>query len=114
MYNAQFKISSSSWLTLLTKYRVIAVIRAQKKNLARQMALAVASAGIKLIEITWNTPQAAELIEELRGELPKCIIGTGTLLSIEQMQQAVSAGAKFFFTPHVDLTIIQAAVNQNL
>ncbi|MEM1392078.1 MAG: keto-deoxy-phosphogluconate aldolase, partial [Cyanobacteria bacterium P01_H01_bin.150] len=76
MYNAQFKISSSSWLTLLTKYRVIAVIRAQKKNLARQMALAVASAGIKLIEITWNTPQAAELIEELRGELPKCIIGT--------------------------------------
>jgi len=114
MPNAEYPISNYPWLTLVKKYRVIAVIRAQKKNLARQMALAVASAGIRLIEITWNTPQAAELIEQLRGELPDCIIGTGTLLNIEQMQQAVSAGAEFFFTPHTDLAIIQAAVNQNL
>lgn len=114
MLNAQCPISNSPWLTLLTKYRVIAVIRAQKKNLARQMALAVASAGIRLIEITWNTPQAAELIEQLREELPDCVIGTGTLLNLKQMQQAVRAGAEFLFTPHIDQAIIQAAVRQNI
>lgn len=114
MLNAQCPISNSPWLTLLTKYRVIAVIRAQKKNLARQMALAVASAGIRLIEITWNTPQAAELIEQLNRELPDCVIGTGTLLNLKQMQQAVRAGAEFLFTPHIDLDIIQAAVHQDI
>ncbi|MEL6164830.1 MAG: bifunctional 4-hydroxy-2-oxoglutarate aldolase/2-dehydro-3-deoxy-phosphogluconate aldolase [Cyanobacteria bacterium J06628_3] len=107
-------MSNSPWLTLLTKYRVIAVIRAQKKNLARKMALAVASAGIRLIEITWNTPQAAELIKQLGEELPDCVVGTGTLLNLKQMQQAVHAGAEFLFTPHVDQAVIQAAVRQNI
>ena len=114
MLNAQYPICNSPWLTLLIKYRVIAVIRAQKKELARQMALAVASAGIRLIEITWNTPQAAELIEQLRAELPNCIIGAGTLLNLSQMQQAIQAGAQFLFTPHIDVSIIQAAVNLNI
>ena len=114
MPNAQCPIINSPWLTLLKKHRVIAVIRAHEKNLARKMALAVASAGMRLIEITWNTPEAAKLIEQLRVELPDCIIGTGTLLNLEQMQQAVSAGAQFLFTPHVDLAIIKAAVKQNV
>lgn len=114
MLNAQCSIPNLHWLTLLEKHRVIAVIRANKKDLARKMALAVASAGVHLIEITWNTPEAGKLIEQLRVELPDCIIGTGTLLNLEQMQQAVSAGAQFLFTPHVDLGIIQAAVKQNV
>ena len=114
MPNAPCPIISSAWITLLRKYRVVAVIRANNKYLARKMALAVASAGMHLIEITWNTPEAANLIEQLRVELPGCIIGTGTLLNLEQMQQAVSAGAQFLFTPHIDLAIIQAAVSQNV
>ena len=113
MPNPQSLISNS-WLTLLKKHRAIAVIRADKKDLARQMAFAVASGGMQLIEITWNTSQAAELIEELRTELSNCIIGTGTLLNLEQMQQAIQAGAQFVFTPHLDSKIIQAAVNQNI
>ncbi|MEO1428237.1 MAG: bifunctional 4-hydroxy-2-oxoglutarate aldolase/2-dehydro-3-deoxy-phosphogluconate aldolase [Cyanobacteria bacterium J06633_8] len=102
------------WLALLNRHRAIAVIRAQKKYLARQMALAVASGGMQLIEITWNTPQAAELIAQLRVELPNCTIGTGTLLNLEQMHRAINAGAQFLFTPHVDLKIIQAAVNHKI
>ena len=105
---------NSPWLKLLKKHRVIAVIRAGKIDLARQMALAVASGGIQLIEITWSTPQAAELIEELRGKLPECTIGTGTLLNLSQMELAIQSGAQFLFAPHIDSGIIQAAVNQNL
>ncbi|MEM6751951.1 MAG: bifunctional 4-hydroxy-2-oxoglutarate aldolase/2-dehydro-3-deoxy-phosphogluconate aldolase [Cyanobacteria bacterium P01_C01_bin.38] len=105
---------NSLWLTLLEKHRVIAVIRAHEKKMAQKMALAVASARMHLIEITWNTPEAASLIEQLRLELPNCVIGAGTLLNLEQMQQAVNAGAQFLFTPHVDLEIIQAAVSQNV
>jgi 2-dehydro-3-deoxyphosphogluconate aldolase/(4S)-4-hydroxy-2-oxoglutarate aldolase len=114
MPNSPCPSSNSLWLRILKKHRAIAVIRAEKKDLARQMALAVAAGGMHLIEITWNTPDAYELIEQLRRELPHCIIGTGTLLNLQQMEQAIQAGAQFLFTPHLDSAIIQAAVNLNV
>ncbi|RAM49723.1 MAG: keto-deoxy-phosphogluconate aldolase [Hapalosiphonaceae cyanobacterium JJU2] len=107
-------MSNHPWLTQVKKHRAIAVIRASKLELGRQMALAMASGGIKLIEITWNSANACELISKLSSELPDCIIGTGTLLNLEQVYQAITAGAQFLFTPHVDPRMIQAAVAENI
>lgn len=114
-------MSHQSWLALLQDSvytsslgKVIAVIRASKMAQAYQMAKAVAAGGIQLIEITWNSDRAAQLINQLRSELPTCIIGTGTLLNLEQMEQAVAAGAQFLFTPHVDPAMIQAAAQRNV
>ncbi len=104
------KGSGQSWLTRLQQHRLIAVIRASEQSLGWQMAQAVAIGGLSLIEITWNSDRAPELISQLRSELPNCMIGTGTLLNLEQLQQAVEAGAQFLFTPHVNLTLIAAAV----
>ena len=104
-------MSNESWLTLLRQHRSIAVIRASQLSLGRQMAQAVAAGGMPLIEITWNTDRAPELISQLRLELPHCKIGTGTLLNLEQLQQAIDAGAQFLFTPHVDPALIAAAVD---
>ncbi|PLZ10462.1 bifunctional 4-hydroxy-2-oxoglutarate aldolase/2-dehydro-3-deoxy-phosphogluconate aldolase [Fischerella thermalis] len=107
-------MSDHPWLTLVKKHRAIAVIRASQLELGRQMALAMASGGIELIEITWNSANASELITKLRSELPECTIGTGTLLNLEQLDNAISAGAQFLFTPHVDPTMIQVAVAENI
>lgn len=114
-------MSYQSWLTLLqgstsapSVGKVIAVIRADKINQAYQMAKAVASGGIHLLEITWNSNRAAELISQLRLELPSCTIGTGTLLTQAQMKQAIAAGAQFLFTPYVDLAMIQEAVQKGV
>jgi len=103
-------MSSQPWLSQLQRHRAIAVIRAEELSLGREMALAVASGGMRLIEITWNSDRAAELIAQLRTELPDCTIGTGTLLNLQQMQAAINSGAQFLFTPHVDEALIQAAV----
>jgi len=103
-------MSDQFWLTLLRQHRAIAVIRSSQVSLGHQMAQAVAVGGMSLIEITWNSDRASELISKLRRELPTCLIGTGTLLNLEQLQQAVDAGAQFLFTPHVDLSLIAAAV----
>jgi len=103
-------MSSQSWLTLLQQHRTIAVIRTSRLSLGCQMAQAIASGGMLLIEITWNSDRAPELISQLRRELPHCTIGTGTLLNLEQLQQAIEAGAQFLFTPHVNTTLIEAAV----
>ncbi len=103
-------MSNQFWLTLLQQHRFIAVIRSPWLSLGHKMAQAVALGGLSLIEITWNSERAPELISLLRTELPHCIIGTGTLLNLEQLEQAIEAGAQFLFTPHVNLTLIAAAV----
>ncbi len=104
----------SDWLTLLKKHRAIAVIRAPEFELGRKMALAIAEGGMRLIEITWNSDRGAELISQLRSELPDCIIGTGTLLNKQHLSAAIACGSQFLFTPHVDISMIQAAVEKNV
>ena len=102
------------WLKLLQETSAIAVIRASQKSQGYQMAKAVATGGMQLIEITWNSDASASLISCLREELPACIIGTGTLLTLDQMEQAIAAGAQFLFTPHVDEAMIQAAIQNGV
>jgi 2-dehydro-3-deoxyphosphogluconate aldolase / (4S)-4-hydroxy-2-oxoglutarate aldolase len=102
------------WLSQLQKHRAIAVIRAPEFELGRKMASSIASGGMRLIEITWNSDRAGELIAELRLELPQCIIGTGTLLNLNDMEMAIACGAQFLFTPHVDSVMIQAAIAKHV
>ncbi|MCC5665248.1 bifunctional 4-hydroxy-2-oxoglutarate aldolase/2-dehydro-3-deoxy-phosphogluconate aldolase [Nostoc sp. CHAB 5784] len=102
------------WLSQLQKHRAIAVIRAPKIEVGQQMAMAVASGGMQLIEITWNSSRAGELITQLRSELPACTIGTGTLFNVQQLEEAIASGAQFLFTPHVDPAMIQAAQEEDV
>lgn len=102
-------MTQENWLKTLEKNRIIAVIRSSKIEIARQMAKAVAAGGIRIIEITWNSHQAVELITLLRSELPTCTIGTGTLLTQEELQKALKIGCQFIFTPHTNPVMIQTA-----
>lgn len=101
---------SENWLKELRQHRAIAVIRATNLELGRHQALAVAQGGLRLVEITWNSHGAAELIQQLRRELPHCIIGTGTILAATDLQKAIAAGAQFAFSPHVNVSLIQEAL----
>jgi len=105
---------NSIWLSQLQKHRAIAVIRAPEFELGRKMAFSIASGGMRLIEITWNSDRAADLIAQLRLELPECIIGTGTLLNLNDMEMAIASGAQFLFTPYVDSILIQAAIAKHV
>jgi 2-dehydro-3-deoxyphosphogluconate aldolase/(4S)-4-hydroxy-2-oxoglutarate aldolase len=102
------------WLSQVQSQRAIAVIRAPKLELGIQMAQAVAAGGMRLIEITWNSHQAAKLVHQLRMELPDCMIGAGTLLSPDQLWEAIAAGASFLFMPYSNPAMIQTAVSQQI
>ncbi|GGA39330.1 bifunctional 4-hydroxy-2-oxoglutarate aldolase/2-dehydro-3-deoxy-phosphogluconate aldolase [Okeania sp. KiyG1] len=102
-------MNQESWLKILKKNRIIAVIRASEIEVGRKMAKAVVAGGIRIVEITWNSHKASELITLLRSELPTCIIGTGTLLTIEELQKALKIGCQFIFTPHTNPAMIQTA-----
>lgn len=105
---------ADDWLKLVRAQRIIAVIRADDLRVGRKMAQAVAGGGIKLIEITANSDRPWELIESLRGELPDCSIGTGTVLSLADLHNAIACGAAYAFSPHVDRRLIQAAIAAEL
>lgn len=97
------------WLQFAKQERIIAVIRSTDLSIGQKMAQAAAAGGIKLIEITANSAQPWALIELLRAELPDCSIGTGTVLSISDVLNAIACGAEYIFTPHLDLSLIEAA-----
>ena len=99
-------IPTNVWLKLLRQHRAIAVIRCDNYELAYQMALAVAAGGMGLIEITWNCDRADRLISRLRTELPHCTIGTGTILNLPQLREAIAAGAQFAFSPALDTQLL--------
>jgi 2-dehydro-3-deoxyphosphogluconate aldolase / (4S)-4-hydroxy-2-oxoglutarate aldolase len=100
----------NNWLKLVTQEQIIAVIRSTELHIGRKMAHAVAAGGIKLIEITANSHRPWALIETLRAELPACSIGTGTILNIADLHNAIACGAEYIFTPHVNLELIHAAI----
>ena len=102
------------WLKGVKELPVIAVIRSSNLQIGRKMAQAVAAGGIKSIEITANSDRPWEMIELLRAELPACSIGTGTVLNLTDLQNAIACGAEYIFTPHVDRSLIQAAISANI
>lgn len=108
--SSPIKMSAYSWLKLLQQHPSIAVIRASQREQGYRQAKAVAAGGMRLIEITWNSDRAAELISQLRQEFPHLTIGTGTLLTLADLQTAITAGSQFLFTPHTDPVLIQAAI----
>lgn len=107
-------MNTQFWLSLVRQQRVIAVIRSSQFEQGIQMAKAVSTGGIELIEVTWNSDRAPELVARLRAELPHCWIGAGTLLTLAQQQEAIAAGAQFLFTPHVDVGMIKTAAEQEI
>jgi 2-dehydro-3-deoxyphosphogluconate aldolase / (4S)-4-hydroxy-2-oxoglutarate aldolase len=102
------------WLKFVRQERIIAVIRSTDLRTGRKMAQAVAAGGIKLIEITANSNRPWELIELLREELPDCSIGTGTVLTMSDALNAIACGAEYIFTPHLDLSLIDAATTAEI
>ena len=108
------KKSVNSWLNLLQQHRIIAVVRADNAVIAREIALAAAAGGIKLIEIAWNTDRAESLIPKLQQELPDCKIGAGTVLDIDSAERAIACGCSFLFTPHTNLDLISKGLENNV
>ena len=106
--------SSQSWRKLLTKNPAIAVIRTDNIEQGINMAKAVAAGGMNIIEITWNSHNPGEIIQQLKQDLPECTIGTGTILTLEELKEAIASGIQFCFTPHVNHTLIKTAINHDI
>ena len=85
--------------------RLVAVVRSKTAAEALETAAAVAEAGVKFVEITFNVPGAVGVIEEL-GKRSDLHVGAGTVLSADEAQQAITAGAQFIVSPTLELNLV--------
>jgi Entner-Doudoroff aldolase len=93
--------------------RVVAIIRAKSADVAARAMDAAVRGGIRILEFTWNTPGAAELVREF-ARRPEVVVGAGTILRTEDVDHAVRAGARFLVSPVVDDSVIAAALAANV
>jgi 2-dehydro-3-deoxyphosphogluconate aldolase/(4S)-4-hydroxy-2-oxoglutarate aldolase len=85
---------------LLTNPGIIAVVRAQKAEQGLPLSEALIAGGVLAIEITMTTPNAIEVIRDLRTRLgDRALVGVGTVLDAQTCRSAIAAGAEFIVTP---------------
>ena len=88
---------------------VVPVIAIEKVDLALPLADALLEGGLPLVEITFRTPAAAEVIRKLARERPQLVIGAGTVLSSANLQAAKASGAAFGVAPGLNPEIVKEA-----
>ncbi len=84
---------------LLRTAGILPVVTVHTLAEARKVSAALLKGGLPAIELTLRTPIAMEVLAMLKQELPDIVIGAGTVLTIEQMEQSIAAGADFLVTP---------------
>ena len=96
--------SRSSIINAMKECGVIAVLRSKNQEEATSVARSCLKGGIKLIEITFSTPGADQVIASLSRseEFSNAVIGAGTVLDAPTARLAIIAGAKFIVAPTFD------------
>jgi 2-dehydro-3-deoxyphosphogluconate aldolase/(4S)-4-hydroxy-2-oxoglutarate aldolase len=89
--------------------RLICVAVIDKADDAVPLAEALLAGGLNCIEVTFRTAGAAESITRIRKGVPQIIVGAGTLLTPENVKQAVAAGAQFGVSPGLSEAVSKAS-----
>ena len=96
------------------KQRLICVAVIDQPDDAVPLAEALLAGGLPVMEVTFRTAGAAEAIRRIRKSVPQIAIGAGTLLSSEQVTQAVDAGAQFGVSPGLSEAVSRSAHEHRL
>jgi 2-dehydro-3-deoxyphosphogluconate aldolase/(4S)-4-hydroxy-2-oxoglutarate aldolase len=79
------------------------------------MVEALVAGGVLGIEITYSTPNAAEVVRSLNSKYgEQILLGMGTLTEPQQAAEAQAAGARFLVSPHCDPDLARAMVATGL
>jgi 2-dehydro-3-deoxyphosphogluconate aldolase / (4S)-4-hydroxy-2-oxoglutarate aldolase len=87
-------------LEMFTRLPVMGIVRGIKEDEIEPLVATVIEAGLPAIEITMNTEGAAHLIEKMvECAAGRIMIGAGTVLTMQELEQASAAGAGFIVSP---------------
>lgn len=92
----------------LTSLQAVAVLRADDPLTAVSAAQAILAGGIRVIEVTMTVPDAYDVMRQLVDQTP-AILGAGTVLTAEQVDGCIEAGARFIVSPACCSEVIKRA-----
>ena len=98
----------------LGKIGIVPVIKIDDVEKAVPLAKALAAGGIPCAELTFRTAQAEEAIRRISKEAPEVLAGAGTVLTTEQVDKAVNAGAKFIVSPGLNPKVVSYCVKKGI
>jgi 2-dehydro-3-deoxyphosphogluconate aldolase/(4S)-4-hydroxy-2-oxoglutarate aldolase len=102
-------------LNKLKELGLVAVIRGPSPELTVKMVAALIEGGVLGIEITYSTPNAAEVVRSLDQQFgDKIVLGMGTLTEPAQVEEAEGAGARYLVSPVCEPALGQALVASGL
>src|SRR3546814_18466988 len=89
--------------------RVVAIVRLAQEADVLPTVSALVDAGVRVLEITSNTPGYGAAIRQARERFPDVLVGAGTVLNADLAMEACSYGAQFLVTPNMNVEVIAAA-----
>ena len=96
------------------KLGVVPVVVLEDTKDAVPLATALVEGGLPCAEVTFRTKAAAESIRLMTEQFPEMLVGAGTVLTIEQVDDAVRAGAKFIVSPGFDAEIVDYCLKNEI
>ena len=91
------------------KQRLLCIVVVDDADAAVPLAEALLAGGLNCMEIPFRTACAAEAVRRIRNGVPQIAIGAGTLLTADNVQLAVDAGAQFGVSPGLSEAVSNAA-----
>ncbi|ARD45186.1 bifunctional 4-hydroxy-2-oxoglutarate aldolase/2-dehydro-3-deoxy-phosphogluconate aldolase [Colwellia sp. PAMC 21821] len=92
--------------TLMGKQKLLPIIQADSVSQGLEIAKAMATAGIGLVEVVLRTQASIDIIKAIKLELPDLKVGAGTVLDADILQQALAAGSDFIITPTISSSLL--------
>lgn len=96
------------------EYAVVPVVVLDDADDAAPLAEALIKGGLPCAEVTFRTEAAEESIRIMNKKYPDMLVGAGTVLTTEQVDRAVAAGAKFIVSPGFDPEIVDYCMEKNI
>ncbi len=94
-------------LKTLGSIGIVPVVVLNKADHAEPLAQALVKGGLPCAEVTFRTDAAEESIRRIAKKFPEMFVGAGTVLTTEQADRAVDAGAKFIVSPGLNPKVVE-------
>ncbi len=98
----------------ISKIGIVPVIALDKVEDAEPLAKALIEGGLPCAEVTFRTDAAEESIRIMASKFPELLVGAGTVLTTEQVDRAVNAGAKFIVSPGLNPKVVKYCVEKGI
>ena len=91
---------------------IIPVIAFNSVDEAVPLCKALVAGGLPAAEVTFRTACAEDCIKKIHEEVPEMLLGAGTVLTIDQADRAMAAGASFIVSPGFDPNVTKHVIEK--